>query len=896
MPVKTGLRARSPKIFPMKLKALPLLILVSSSLLFAPTTPLTAADAPWAPFIEPNFPFFSSSLDLRRENPNAMPANITPRGLVLNLGHDCWACFDTDLLRIAAIWQGKCVSEDALAQISYQNGDVKTVGGQSRLPKPEGPVWVINGVYPGWQVGEKISLEDAREPQPSKEEPGRGPIPPEAGQFKAVRLAGREVVLEYTVAGSLVQEWITATSRDEVRTVQRNFRLAPCARPVSLMLGLKAGSPHATFTLSDDPAHRAVLMDDQETWSVRVPAHPMAVEFSVAIGNGATTPTLVAAHPPAFGEPSPPRWPEEIATHALLSTAKDAYVVDDIPLPLKNPWRRNVRLADVEFFKDGTAAAAVTVDGDVWIIHGLRENLGEVHWKRFASGLHEPMGLAIRDEQIYVFDRNGIWRLRDTNGDGQADVHELFSNVFPQSAESREFPNTIKLAPDGSFVIAKGGQQASTISALNGSVLRVSPDGQSFAVLGHGFRQPFAGVNPRTGMVTTSDQEGQYTPTTPLHFLRKDEFHGFLSELLPKEKYPAPIADPLTWIPHQINPSASSQVWLIGARMGPLNDALVHVGFNRPELFRVLLNERASRLQAAVVSIVRDFDVPALNAAVNPADGWVYVTGFQVIGWGTTAKRISGLARVRYTGATCALPREVVPMDKGVLLRFDVALDPQKATDPASFSLESWHYQRTWKYGSPHLKADGTPGQDWIMPSSAYLAKDGKSVFVGVPDMKPVEQMRIGWALATPEGAKVEENAYFTPYELVKFDPAVEGFGAITVDLTPRAAISRTSTPASVEEGRRLYQLMGCMACHATDDSVQPKIGPSWKGLFGKEREFAKAPKTVADEAYLRESILAPAAKVVKGYEKVEAGMPVYAGVLTDSQIESLILFIKSLR
>src|SRR5688500_16739054 len=207
------------------------------------------------------------------------------------------------------------------------------------------------------------------------------------------------------------------------------------------------------------------------------------------------------------------------------------------------------------------------------------------------------MGVAIRDERIHVFDRNGIWRLSDTNNDGAADVHELFSNVFPQSAESREFPNSVKLAPDGSFVIAKGGQQASTVSHLNGSVLRVAPDGQSFTVLGHGFRQPFAGVNPRTGLVTASDQEGNYTPTTPLHLLAKNEFHGFLSELLPKEKYPAPIADPLVWIPHQINPSGASQMWVYGAKMGPINDSLVHVGFNRPELFRVLLHERGSRPQ-----------------------------------------------------------------------------------------------------------------------------------------------------------------------------------------------------------------------------------------------------------------------------------------------------------
>ena len=58
--------------------------------------------------------------------------------------------------------------------------------------------------------------------------------------------------------------------------------------------------------------------------------------------------------------------------------------------------------------------------------------------------------------------------------------------------------------------------------------------------------------------------------------------------------YPAPIAEPLTWIPHATNASAMSQVWLYGARMGPLNDALVHIGFNSPELFRVLL-ERADR-------------------------------------------------------------------------------------------------------------------------------------------------------------------------------------------------------------------------------------------------------------------------------------------------------------
>ena len=541
-------------------------------------------------------------------------------------------------------------------------------------------------------------------------------------------------------------------------------------------------------------------------------------------------------------------------------------------------------------------AAGVTIDGDVWLIRGLGEKLGDIRWHRFASGLHEPMGIVIRDEQIYVFDRLGIWRLRDTNGDGEADVHELVCNLFPQSAESREFPNSLKLAPDGAFIIAKGGQQASTISKLNGSVLRVAPDGKSYEALGVGFRQPFCSVNPKTGMVMASDQEGNYTPTTPLYIVKGGTYHGFLSELLPKEKYPAPIDDPLTWIPHPINPSAATQVWLYGANLGPLNDSLIHVSFNRPELFRVLLNNRETKPQAAVVSVVHDFDLPMLNATVNPADGLLYMTGFQVIGWGTTANRVSGLMRMRYTGAPCPLPTEVVPMDKGVLVRFDLPLDPRKAADLTNYSSESWHYKRTYKYGSPHLKADGTPGQDWLAPSSVYLSKDGKGIFLGIPDMKPVQQMRVGWMIAATDGTPVESNAFFTPYVLSKFNPTAEGFDDITVDLTPKASVARAAAQPTAEEGKKLYQMMGCMACHAIDDTNQPKIGPTWKGLYGRNRQFAKGPDVIADEAYIRESILIPSAKIVKGYEKVEAGMPIYSGVLTDAQIDSIILFIKTLK
>ena len=51
---------------------------------------------------------------------------------------------------------------------------------------------------------------------------------------------------------------------------------------------------------------------------------------------------------------------------------------------------------------------------------------------------------------------------------------------------------------------------------------------------------------------------------------------------------------------------------------------------------------------------------------------------------------------------------------------------------------------------------------------------DGKGVFMGIPDMKPAMQMRLGWSLATRGGARFEQNAYFTPRELTRFDSATK--------------------------------------------------------------------------------------------------------------------------
>ncbi len=171
------------------------------------------APSPWGEFVEADFPFFSSVVDARKLGDGLPADNLTPRALVLNLGQDCWAAFDTELLRVAAIWTGQGVSPASMAQGSYHVSGVKASEGQSKLPRIVGSPWLASGAYPAWQSGETLSFADPREAGPDAKEIGRGPLPESLGRFKAVRLIEGGAQLEYTVRDSAVTDMFEAELR-----------------------------------------------------------------------------------------------------------------------------------------------------------------------------------------------------------------------------------------------------------------------------------------------------------------------------------------------------------------------------------------------------------------------------------------------------------------------------------------------------------------------------------------------------------------------------------------------------------------------------------------------------------------------------------------------------------
>ncbi|RAP32750.1 cytochrome c oxidase subunit II [Candidatus Marinamargulisbacteria bacterium SCGC AG-410-N11] len=91
--------------------------------------------------------------------------------------------------------------------------------------------------------------------------------------------------------------------------------------------------------------------------------------------------------------------------------------------------------------------------------------------------------------------------------------------------------------------------------------------------------------------------------------------------------------------------------------------------------------------------------------------------------------------------------------------------------------------------------------------------------------------------------------------------------------------------------GKKLYTAKACNGCHSLDGSNM--VGPTWKGLFGKIRNFTDGTSVKSDENYIRESIVYPQKKLVKGYQNV---MPSYAGLLSDREIDGIIEYIKTLK
>jgi cytochrome c oxidase subunit 2 len=100
---------------------------------------------------------------------------------------------------------------------------------------------------------------------------------------------------------------------------------------------------------------------------------------------------------------------------------------------------------------------------------------------------------------------------------------------------------------------------------------------------------------------------------------------------------------------------------------------------------------------------------------------------------------------------------------------------------------------------------------------------------------------------------------------------------------------SGSSTGPLSATGEKVFGELGCSTCHRADSQGR---GPNLQNVFGKPVELADGRTVMADENYVRECILDPGSRRVKGFQPI---MPTFQGLVSEEQVNALVAYVKSL-
>lgn len=701
--------------------------------------------------------------------------------------------FDTDTLRWAAGWTGPGFMD--WNSINYNGRHVIE-------PSTVGELLFTNPDAPGWSRAH----DDFRDTRIVGRGGRRfGPQDREVARWLGHYVHGSQVVLHYRVSdteilelgasegGGLFSRTLNIGPRDTDLVVQvahqqggrawRDGEAAGFRKPRANAADRGEQSGPIVAALVGAPAAVQWVDDADDHIRLRVPAGDEAVRFKIVIGlrgrsNAGFLARAAGVEPAvdlgALTGGGPANWTETVTTESrVLGRRGGPFELEAITTPLDNPYRSWMRLGGFHFLDGGKRAVVATWMGDVWIVDGLGgEEIGPVTWKRFATGLYEPLGVNTRGGEIFVTSRDQITRLHDLNGDGEADRYEAFNHDAQASAHFHEFAVGLEADAEGNFYYAKGaGHDFDARVPQHGTILKVAADGSSTEIVANGFRAPNGLVVNPDGSVIVTDQEGHWIPENRINWVEPGAFHGYMRAWREPDRDPDDFVQPVTWIHHDVDRSPSAPVWVRSERWRELDESLIYLSYGNGKMFSVLFDEAFPRgggppRQGAVVELpVAAAPTGLVRGRFNPADDHLYVCG--LFAWAGDRTQPGGFYRVRRTDQPLRIPVAYETARDGIVVRFTTELDPDFAADPGNYSMRIWQYQRRASYGSEDYRvlAEGT-GRDDLAVRSATLSADGRSVFVEIPDILPVQQYHLEMNLRSADGERMREFIHGTIHEL----------------------------------------------------------------------------------------------------------------------------------
>jgi glucose/arabinose dehydrogenase len=456
------------------------------------------------------------------------------------------------------------------------------------------------------------------------------------------------------------------------------------------------------------------------------------------------------------------------------------YTVENIPLP----EGLSGETGGIAFMPDGRLIACFRRGEVMTYQPQIKE------WKLFAQGLHDPLGItAVSNSEILVMQRPELTRIKDTDGDGLADLYETITDDFGMTGNYHEFAFGPLIAKDGSYFISLNlasngagirdelrgqydslGRQGRMYSCVpyRGWVLKVSKDGK-VTPWACGFRSPNGLGFDKEGNLFVSDNQGDWIGTSTLHHVEQGKFYGHPSSLIWKEDFPD--VNPLTLPVSKLSEMRTKAAMLFpqgmmansptqsvtdntGGKFGPFTGQMLIGEMDYSRIMRLMLEKVDGQIQGACVDLYFGNALRKGNNRLQFApDGSLWI-GQTDHGWVGS----QGIQRISWNGK---VPMEILSMNvtpQGFDLTFTHPVDKSVAGMAENYQFKRYYYNYHKEYGSKQM--DLQP----VKVTNVQISPDGKKVSLRLAEMKPgyVYEMQVQGMKSHNQLGLLNNTVYYT--------------------------------------------------------------------------------------------------------------------------------------
>ena len=559
-------------------------------------------------------------------------------------------------------------------------------------------------------------------------------------------------------------------------------------------------------------------------------------------------------------------------------TENDYYKIVKIPIPEGIV----LEVGGIAKMPNGDMAVS-TRRGDVFIVENITS--GMPTFRKFASGLHEILGLAIKDGNIYVAQRGELTKLIDKNGDGKAERYETVC-ALPISGHYHEYSFGPKIGPDGSFYVTgnvgfgdSDWWAGKSFVPFRGWTMKISEDGK-LTPFAAGMRSP-CGIGMIDGEFFYGDNQGDWMGSGFISHVEKGDFMGHPASLAwadrpdspvkmrkemifskidprddPKVKpeyvkdepmttiyemgkttYPnMGIKAPAVWLPHGVLGVSTSEIITDDTKgdFGPFAGQVFVGDQGMSKIARVFLEKVNGQYQGASFDFKSGFRSGVLRMAWG-SDNTMYVGGTNR-GWGSVGKEDFGLERLVYAGKTPFEMKAVRAMPDGFEIEFTMPVDKKTAEDVNNYDVSSYVYKYHPVYGSPivNRKDNAVRG--------AKVTEDGLRVRIVVDGLREGYVHNI-----KPEGVRsAKENLSL-----------LHGSAYYTLNNIPTGEKANITLVTPKTRAEREYIDAGAKA--NTPDNQMKEAMPTTAGVAAATKGKGTSKTTAVTSVAVKESIISDA-------------------------------------